>query len=167
MTQQEFEAVYQIYFNRVYHFLYGMTKNEHLAEELTSDTFFKAMQAIDQFHGECQLGSWLCQIAKNTYFSYLKKCEKTGSLDAMAEEREFSSKEKTIEQQMLEQEDSAQIHRILHAMEEPYKEVFTLRVLGELSFRQIGDIFGKTENWACVTYHRARAKIRKEMEEKS
>lgn len=167
MTQQEFEAVYRIYFDRVYRFLCGMTKNEHLAEELTSDTFFKAMQAIDQFHGECQMGSWLCQIAKNTYFSYLKKSGKTGSLEAMEAEEKLSSMEKPVEQQMLEKEDSAQIHRILHAMEEPYKEVFTLRVFGELSFGQIGEIFGKTQNWACVTYHRARAKIQKEMEEKS
>ncbi len=163
MTQQEFEAVYRAYFDEVYRFLCSLTRDARLAEELTSDTFFKAMQGIDKFHGGCKMTSWLCQIAKNTYFSYLKKHGRERSFEEGKADWEIPGD--TVEQDFLRREESGRIHRILHEMAEPYKEVFTLRVFGELSFEQIGGLFGKTANWACVTYHRAKVKIQKELEE--
>ena len=96
---------------------------------------------------------WLCQIAKNTYRSYLKKHKEPKKEEALTS---------SLEEMMLNKESAFQIHQALHKLQEPYKEVFSLRVLGELSFREIGLLFGKTENWARVTYHRARLKIKED-----
>ena len=160
----DFEEIYQMYFRDVFLFLKGLSKNSNLAEELTEETFFKALSAMDSFEEKCDIRVWLCQIAKNLYYSYLRKNNKLESLE-QEENISFVSHVKTVEENMLNKEDAIHIHQIIHNMEEPYKEVFSLRIFGELSFKQIGNIFGKTENWACVTYHRARSKIQQEMEE--
>lgn len=157
---EEFEKIYIRYFNDVFLFLKKLSKDESIAEEITSETFFKAMRSIDTFRGETDIRVWLCQIAKNCYFSHLKKQQKIIDID----EVEFTDNKSTIEEQILNQSDAMQIHRLLHDLAEPYKEVFMLRVFGELSFKQIADIFQKTDNWACVTYHRARNKILSQME---
>lgn len=157
---KEFEKIYVRYFNDVFLFLKKLSKDESIAEEITSETFFKAMRSIDTFRGETDIRVWLCQIAKNCYFSHLKKQQKIIDID----EVEFTDNKSTIEEQILKQSDAMQIHRLLHDLAEPYKEVFMLRVFGELSFKQIADIFQKTDNWACVTYHRARNKILSQME---
>lgn len=161
MTQSEFEKIYQIYFHYVYLYLFKRCNNAHLAEELTSETFFKAMKAIDKFKGNCDINTWLVTIAKNSYYSYLKRNKSVTQLD---ETFEVKDDKVDIENQMIQTESSMEIYKILHGLEEPYKEVFSLRVLGDLSFKQIAEIYGKTENWACVTYHRAKNKIKSKME---
>ena len=153
---KRFEEIYQEYFHDVYKYLRGLTANEHLSEELTSDTFFKAMKAIDSFRGDCDVRVWLCQIAKNSYLSYLKKQKKEEPL----EEETVGAAQDDIESLLVDKELAFKIHQKLHDMKEPYKEVFSLRVFGELSFKQIGSLFGKSEHWACVTYHRAKEMIR-------
>lgn len=153
----KFEEIYKMYFDDVYKFLRGLTVNEHLADELTSETFYKAMKAIDGFKGECDVRVWLCQIAKNTYFSYLKKKNKEISLEDC---EEILIEKDNIEQLLVNKDLAFKIHQMLHKIKEPYKEVFTLRVFGELSFKQIALIFGKSEHWACVTYHRAKEMIK-------
>ena len=161
--EEEFEKIYIRYFNDVFLFLKKLSKDESMAEEITSETFFKAMRSIDTFRGETDIRVWLCQIAKNCYFSHLKKQQSVVNIDDI-EDIEFSDNKDTIEEQILNRSDAMQIHLLLHNLAEPYKEVFMLRVFGELSFKQIADIFQKTDNWACVTYHRARNKILKQME---
>lgn len=161
---EEFEKIYIRYFNDVFLFLKKLSKDESLAEEITSETFFKAMRSIDTFRGETDIRVWLCQIAKNCYFSHLKKQQRVVNIDDI-EDTEFSDNKDTIEEQVLNRSDAMQIHLLLHNLDEPYKEVFMLRVFGELSFKEIADIFQKTDNWACVTYHRARNKILKQMED--
>lgn len=158
-----FDELYQRYFQDVFFFLKGISKNESLAEELTAETFLKALEAIDSFQGDCDIRVWLCQIGKNLYYSYLRKNKRLEPLEE-ADAISTNSHVKTIEEQMMDKESAIRIHHILHEMKEPYKEVFSLRVFGELSFNQIGSIFGKTENWACVTYHRAKLKLQQEME---
>ena len=150
------------YFNDVFLFLKKLSKDGSIAEEITSETFFKAMHSIDNFRGETDVRVWLCQIAKNCYFSYLKKQQRIENIDDI----DFPDNQDTIEEQIAKQYDAMQIHLLLHNLAEPYKEVFMLRVFGELSFKQIADIFQKTDNWACVTYHRARNKILTQMEDK-
>ena len=157
---EKFEKIYVRYFNDVFLFLKKLSKDESIAEEITSETFFKAMRSIETFRGETDIRVWLCQIAKNCYFSHLKKQQKIIDID----EVEFTDSKSTIEEQILNQSDAMQIHRLLHDLAEPYKEVFMLRVFVFLSFKQIADIFQKTDNWACVTYHRARNKILSQME---
>ncbi len=159
----EFEQIYQTYFKSVYQYIRQLSGDEHLAEEITSETFFKAMKSIDDFRGECDMRVWLCQIAKNAYFSYRKKNDRIVSVD----ESELSNiaDPTAIEQQVTAHDEARQIRKILHDIPEPYKEVFMWRVFGELSFKEIGDLYGKTDNWACVTYHRARKMIQSRLEE--
>ena len=107
---------------------------------------------------------WLCQIAKHAYFSYLRKHKKEQLCEAPLSQEEMRNAG-SEEEQMLCQEDSMRLHQILHGLPEPYREVFSLRVFSELSFRQIGQLFGKTENWACVTFYRAKSRIKKRLEE--
>ena len=160
-SKEGFEEIYIRYFNDVFLFLKKLSKDESMAEEITSETFFKAMHSIDTFRGDTDIRVWLCQIAKNCYFSYLKRQQRFVDTADI----EFADSIDTIEEQILNRSDVMQIHLLLHNLAEPYKEVFMLRVFGELSFKQIADIFQKTDNWACVTYHRARDKILKQMEE--
>ena len=157
----EIERIYKAYFNDVYLFILSLSKDEHIAEEIASETFFKAMNSLNQFKGNCELRVWLCQIAKNCYYSYLRKNKKTEAITILEEK----SGDIDIEQYILNTETTMKVHEALHSLEDPYKEVFTLRIFGELSFKQIANLFSKTENWACVTYHRARSKIIDRMED--
>ena len=158
----DFEQIYHSYFHDVYRYLLRLSRDEHVAEELTSDTFFKAMHAIHSFRGECDIRVWLCQIAKNAYLSYVKKRSKTRSIEDLPWQ---DGAEPDVAEEYAQKETAARIQKILHGMKDPYKEVFLWRVYAELSFRQIAEIYGKTENWACVTYHRARKMIKEELEE--
>ena len=153
----EFEEVYRLYFRDVYKYALSLTGDEHIAEELTQETFFKALRAIDRFDGRCKIYVWLCQIAKNTYFTQYKRVIK--AQDLSPEPKAGASMEENMETR----DTAFQIHKILHRLPEPYKEVFSLRAFGELSFQQIGELFGKTESWARVTYHRAKTKIKEEL----
>ena len=151
----DFQDIYEQYFKDVYKYVLALCHKDTVAEEITQETFFKALKSIDSFKGQCKLYVWLCQIAKNTYFTYLKKQSKVLPLD----EHQADS----IEQALEEESTVLQIHQILHNLEEPYKEVFSLRTFGQLSFKQIGSLFEKTEGWARVTYHRAKLKIKEEL----
>lgn len=154
----DFEAIYEQYFRDVYRYALSLTRDEHAAEEITQEAFFRALKSIDGFDGRCRLYTWLCQIAKNIYFTDRQKAHGTEKLC----ELEAGSDDPF--EQITSREDAYEIHAILHRLPEPYKEVFSLRTFGELPFRQIGELFGKTESWARVTYHRAKMKIREEME---
>ena len=155
----ELEKIYNKYFKDVYFFIYSLAKDKHIAEDLTSETFIKAINSIESFKGKCDIKVWLFQIAKNSYYSYIRKHKNLIELDSVPEQKDDFDLEKSV----YSSEESMKIHKILHSLSEPYKEVFSLRVFGELSFMQIGSLFGKTDNWACVTFHRARNKIREEM----
>ena len=160
----EFEQIYNTYFKSVYLYVMQLSGNEHIAEEITSDTFFKAINSIDKFRGECDIRVWLCQIAKNTYFSYLKNNKKVLGIDEF-DIQNIASSENLMDAKISEQEEARLIRKILHDVSDPYKEVFMWRVFGELSFKEIGNLYGKTVNWACVTYHRARKMIQSRLEE--
>ena len=160
------EQLYNKYFNDVYLYILRLSGNEHTAEDITSDTFFKAMKSIDSFRGDCDVRVWLCQIAKNCYLSYIKKNRKMQSIDD-DEMPEIPDPAPSVADECIEKDEIARIQTILHDVSEPYKEVFMWRVYAELSFKQIAQIFGKTENWACVTYYRARKMIKERLEEKN
>ncbi len=155
----ELEEIYALYFKDVYYFAYSLTKDKHLAEDITSETFLKALKSLNSYKGESDIHVWLFQIAKNTYYSHLRKSKKETDLDSIGEIKA----ETDIEKIVASKEEVMAVHKVLHQLSEPYKEVFTLRLFGELSFKQIGELFGKTDNWACVTFYRAKVKIREEM----
>lgn len=160
----EFEQLYNAYFKSVYRYIRKLSGDEYLAEEITSETFLKAMKSIGDFRGECDMRVWICEIAKNTYYSYLKKSKRIASVDE-TELQSIVDPDAFIEEQIGIQNETQQIRKILHTMPDPYKEIFMWRVFGELSFKEIGDLYNKTDNWACVTYHRARKMIQSRLEE--
>jgi RNA polymerase sigma factor (sigma-70 family) len=143
-------------------FVLSISRNESIAEEITQETFFKALRSIDTFKGQCKINVWLCQIAKNTYFSYQDKQRRFEPEHKLEEIRGDN-----FEEIMLNKDDAFRIHKALHQLNEPYKEVFTLRLFGELSFSQISQLFEKTESWARVTFYRAKQKIQNLLEEES
>ena len=154
----DFGDIYEKYFRDVYLFILTMSKSADVAEEITQATFFKALKEYKNFKGDKYMKSWLCQIAKNLYVDQVRK-KKIYSLEEVKEAAAFTD----IEESMIDKNDAISIYKILHCLEEPYKEVFTLRVLGELSFKEIADIFNKNDSWARVTYYRARVKIQELM----
>ncbi len=153
----DFEKLYNTYYMEVYSYVMTLLKNTHQAEEITQEVFFKALKSKASYQGNSSEFTWLCAIAKNACMDIFRKGNKTTELT------EDLSSDTNIEQLLTDETLTLQIHQVLHNMEEPYKEVFQLRIFGELSFQKIGHIFGKTENWARVTYHRARLKIQERM----
>ena len=156
------EELYRTYFDIVYRYICSVSQDGPLAEEVTQETFFKALEKIDQFRGDCDVRVWLCQIAKNTLYDHLKKQKKQLFGDEKLEKAESAGGE-LLEEKLAQRSQAMEIHKVLHRLLEPYKEVFSLRTFGELTFREIGMLFGKSENWARVTYYRARVKIREEL----
>ncbi len=156
---ETFEQIYRAYFTDVYRYCLKLCGNADAAEELTGETFFKAMQALDSYRGECELRVWLCSIAKNKYLSEQRK-HKTEPLSDTLE-----SKVDSPENLAVRSDEAERVSEAVHRLDEPYKEVFLLRVYGEMPFDYIGKLFGKTANWACVTFHRAKSRIKSELEE--
>lgn len=156
----DFEQLYEAYYMSVYSYLMTLCADRSLAEELTQQTFYKAMRAGSRsaYRGGAKELTWLCAIGKNLYQDELRRRKRLSELP-----EDLQAADDTVERLAREQL-TLRVHRVLHAMEEPYKEVFQLRVFGELSFRAIGELFGRTENWARVTYHRAKLKIQERMD---
>ena len=161
MTQENSEKLYEAYYMRVFSYAMTLAGDRSQAEEITQETFFRAFSKESSFRGESDEMTWLCAIAKN-YF--LDEKRRQGRNEPLPEE-DIPDAGKSMEQKAQDRDTSFRIHLALHALEEPYREVFELRVFGELSFREIGMIFGKTENWARVTYHRAKLKLQERMNE--
>lgn len=156
----DIETIYNDYFRDVYLFLRSLSADAQTSEEITQETFARALAAIDSFDGRKDIRAWLFTIARNTYYSGLRK-QKPMSDEPLPE---FASPQQDFTLQFVDEERALLIHRFLHEMKEPYKEVFNLRVFGELSFEKIGSIFGKSAGWARVTYYRAKQKIALYME---
>jgi len=164
VAEFDFDEIYKTYFNDVFLYIRRLSHDEHIAEEITSEAFFKALRSLDSFRGDCDIRVWLCQIAKNCYYTYQKKASRIKSIEEI-ETIVLTEQTDTIEEQLARHDEAECIQKLLHDLPEPYKEVFMWRVFAELSFKQIGQIFHKSENWACVTYHRAKNKLKKQMEE--
>ena len=159
-----FSDIYTLYFEDVYKYLLALCHDEELAEELAQDTFFKAMKSYENFRGDCKITTWLCQIAKHSFFLYEKHRKRNIDLNSVENEIVDTN---SIEILLGQREQAFGIHKLLHNLPEPYKEVFSLRVLGELSYQDIAKLFGKTESWARVTFHRAKLKIIEQVKEES
>ena len=152
---KNFDEIYSEYYDTVFRYILSLTRDRQWAEEITQESFFKALKSIGTFRGECKLSVWLCQIAKNIFYAEAKKKR----WQAAEVPEEFSDKD-DVERKICDRETAREIHANLHTLEEPYKEVFWMRTFGELSFKEIGTLFSKTESWARVTYHRAKMKIK-------
>lgn len=155
------EEIYQRYAKTVYHFLLARTANDDLAEELTQETFFQAIRSIDRYDESCKLSTWLCGIAKNVLLTYRRKHPDTKELE---ESEAQTLLEDSAENTAISQISNIDLLKMLHGLAEPYREVIYLRALGGLSFKEIGEVHGKSENWARVTFYRAKEMLRKDVE---
>lgn len=162
VDKQKVEEVYEENAKAVYKYLFCLTHNADLAEELTQETFYQAAKGIDRFRGECKISTWLCQIAKRLWYKELEKRNREIPIpEAMEESGDFGS----IENDYLLNVEKVELFRMLHHFDITTREVMYLRLTGELSFAEIGDIMGKTENWARVTFYRGKQKLMKGREE--
>ena len=156
MPVEDMDAVYRQHAQTVYKFLLSQCHDPHLAEELTQETFYQAVRSIDRFDGRCRVSVWLCQIAKHLWYQHLRK---SGRETELPEESQLplipSAEEETVRR-------SGQLDllRRIHALPEPGRDVVYLRAFGGLSFREIGDVLGKTETWARVTFYRGKERLK-------
>lgn len=158
---QSMDEIYQAYAKTVYKYLLTRTHDADLAQELTQETFYQAIRSIHRFDGSCQISTWLCAIAKNLWLSYQRKHPQTELLEERIEDTKLATA--SAEQEALETESRVEIMKKLHVCPEPFREVLYLRIFGNLSFREIGEIMEKTENWARVTFYRGKEKLREEL----
>ena len=161
MDKNTAEKLYEAFYMKVFSYAMTLAKDRNDAEEITQETFFRAISTDKSFRGDSDSYTWLCAIVKNIFIDEMRRTARQD--DELSEE--LPDTNKGIEEKLSDRDQSLKIHLILHKLEEPYKEVFQLRIFGELSFAEIGAIFGKTETWARVTYHRARLKIKERMDE--
>lgn len=154
----DFEEIYRAYFKDVYRYVCGLSADAVIAEEVTQESFAKALKAVDRFDGRTDVRAWLFSIAKNTYYSHCRKKKESVMEDTVVTDVSLSER-------LVDKETAFFIHQYLHNMDEPYKEVFYLRVFGELPFKKIGLLFGKSDDWARVTYYRAKKQIMAYMED--
>ena len=143
-------------YSAVYRYVLSLTHHVQEAEDITQETFLRALNAKERFSGESSLYTWLCTIAKNLMLNRIKKEKRNTGSDALEQMADDSI---CIEERVADRDSAMQIIRALHMLDEPYKEVFSLRVFGQLDFRELGALFGRTDSWARVTYHRAKEKI--------
>ncbi|WP_253294841.1 RNA polymerase sigma factor [Anaerocolumna aminovalerica] len=153
------EQIYKEHAKTVYRYLLSLTHNEDLAEEITQETFYQAVRCAGKYDGSCKISTWLCAIAKNSWLAWMKKNKEIVISDDKIEEDTVNSAEDMV----ISDISKVELMRKLHQLKEPLREVIYLRLAGDLSFREIGDIMGMSENWARVSYFRGKEKLLKEV----
>ena len=151
----EFHRLYELYFKDVYRYIYSKSNNESISEEIAQETFYRALEKIIDFDEKIDIRAWLFVVARNTYYSYCRKHKR------IVDEKEIQNIPDDINfvEQIIDRNIASQIHRFIENMSDTYRDVFTLRVYGELSFDEIGRLYGKSAVWARVTYYRAKTQI--------
>lgn len=152
----DMDSIYKEHAQTVYRFLLAQTRNADLAEELTQETFYQAVRSIDRFDKSCKMSVWLCQIAKHLWYQHLRRQNREIPSEDAAPELLLPS----AEEETLDKLGKLELLRLVHSLCEPAREVVYLRAFGGLSFREIGDVFGKSENWARVTFYRGKERLK-------
>ena len=154
---EDLDAIYRRHAATVYKYLLSLCHDGHTAEELTQETFYQAVRSIDRFDGSCQVSTWLCQIARHLFYQQLRRARREAPLP---EEEGALPPLPSAEAQVLEQSGRLDLLRRVHDLPEPGREVVYLRIFGNLSFREIGDVLGRTETWARVTFYRCKERLK-------
>ncbi|MFH5834982.1 RNA polymerase sigma factor [Proteiniclasticum sp. C24MP] len=160
---KDLEKLYRDYFETVYKYLFSITRSRDLSEELTQETFYQAMKTYDSFRGDAKVSVWLCQIAKHLWYKEYKRSGSHTS-DSLEDLSDLIPSESTVEQKVVESDAKLKMYQKLQKLDEKTREVMYLRLTGELSFREIGEILEKNETWARVTFYRGKQKIMREEE---
>lgn len=161
----DYEEVYRNYFQTVYCYLLSLCRDAALAEEITQAAFFAALKKIESFREDCAVDSWLIGIARNLYFDHCRRQKRKAEEPLLYAEQTTDTADRSPEELFFQSENISLFHQLLHVLPEPYKEVFTLRVFGEMNFAAIAGLFHKTESWARVTYYRAKQKLQLQIRE--
>ena len=155
---QDIEKIYEEYFQTVNKYLFCLTHNNDISEELTQETFYRAVKKINTYKGECKMSVWLCQIAKNIWYD---ECRKNKKFKNISEDELLNIEEKnTLEEKVISEDERVSLYKKMQKLDEKTREVMYLRITGELSFKEIGIILNKTENWARVTFYRGKNKLK-------
>ena len=160
---QELDTIYRDNFIKVYRYILSMSGDPHLAEDITQETFFKAIQKLNGFRGDCSLTTWLCRIARNLYLNH--KSRQTRDQNYLKHHPPETVSPESVERELIQKEQTSAVINAMQKLDDPYKEVFSLRAFSDLSFKEIGKMFGKNDSWARVTYHRAKLKIREDLKD--
>lgn len=150
------ESIYKEHAKSVFKYLVSLSHDVDLAEELTQETFYRAIYSLDTYNGSCKVSVWLCQIAKHIWYQELEKRKKS---QAAVISENLPSSNISLEENAILYEDKLQLYTAIHSLDQPMREVMYLRLSGEFNFREIGRFFGKDETWARVTFYRAKQKI--------
>lgn len=155
---QNIEKIYEEHFETVNKYLFCLTHNSDISEELTQETFYKAIEKINTYKGDCKISVWLCQIAKNLWYDLCRRNKKIVNL----EKKELFDSETldTLEEQIISNDEKISLYKKMQNLDDKTREVMYLRITGELSFKEIGIILNKTENWARVTFYRGKKLIK-------
>lgn len=156
------DEVYRKHAETVFRFLMTLCHEEETARELTQETFYQAIRSSGRYDGTCKVSTWLCQIAKHLWYREIEKRKKKGTLPL---DEDVGQPTEGVEREIVIREEKMELFRKVHLLDETSKEVVLIRITGEFSFREIGEIFGKQENWARVTFYRAKQKLVKGREE--
>lgn len=156
-----FQKVYEEYAQPVYRFLLSLTGSDDLAEELLAETFYQAFRYIDRFEGRCSIYTWLCQIGKNAWLKEVRRSKRYREL--RLEDVNFPDQKLSIEDQIVNREMYLKVLKGVQELPEPYRDVFILHTLGDVTLKEIANMYEKTESWARVTYFRAKQKIVQEV----
>ena len=157
---QNMEQIYKEYFEIVNKYLFCLTHSNDISEELTQETFCRAVEKIDTYRGDCKMSVWLCQIAKYTWYDYCRKNKRETNLINLLNIEEVD----TPENEVISKDEKIELYKKMQGLDEKTREVVYLRITGELSFKEIGVILNKTENWARLTFYRGKIKL-KEVDE--
>ena len=157
---QNMDEIYEECFETVYEYLFCLTHNSDISEELTQETFYRAVKKIDTYNGKCKISVWLCQIAKHLWYNQCRKNKRIVDTDETFDIEDPQN----LEEQFIAGEEKVLLYKKMQNLDEKTREVMYLRITGELSFKEIGEILGKTENWARVTFYRGKSKL-KEVDE--
>ena len=155
---QDIEKIYEEYFETVNKYLFCLTHNNDISEELTQETFYKAVQKIHTYKGECKMSVWLCQIAKNLWYDQCRKNKKILKTEEseLLEVQDLTS----LEEQIISNDEKITLYKKMQSLDEKTREVMYLRITGELTFKEIGVILNKTENWARVIFYRGKNRLK-------
>ncbi len=156
MREQDMASLYQEYARQVYKYLYSLCHDADTAEDLTQETFCRAIGSVDRYNGSCKIYVWLCQIAKHLWYQELEKRNKTKSAEFSDQ---IPASELAVEEKTILSEEKFQLFRLLHLLNEPMREIMYLRLTGEFSFKEIGEILGRDETWARVNFYRGKQKL--------
>lgn len=153
---QNMDEIYEECFETVYKYLFCLTHNSDISEELTQETFYRAVKKIDTYNGKCKISVWLCQIAKHLWYNQCRKNKRIVDTDETFDIEDPQN----LEEQIIAGEEKVSLYKKMQNLDEKTREVMYLRITGELSFKEIGEILGKTENWARVTFYRGKSKLK-------